>query len=89
MTWEDTHPDMFKDANPRVFVAENGDGDTERVFVYAVARWYERLQDADTDAVEFSPVSDSESYLEAWMREQGLEMDERDNEFAATVREES
>jgi hypothetical protein len=36
----------------------------------------------------FRLFSDSESYLEEWVREQGLEMDERDNEFAATVRDE-
>ncbi len=89
MTWSDTHPDLFKHADPRVFVTEADHPGDGRAFVYAVARWYER-EVGDTGAVAFSPVADDEETLRAWLRESGLEIDELDSghEFARLVRSE-
>ncbi|MEX2227062.1 MAG: hypothetical protein WEB52_11505 [Dehalococcoidia bacterium] len=89
MTWEDLHPAMFKGSTPRVFATNPDDAESGRVFVWAQARWFERVESATGNgAVEFSPVADAEDELREWLREQGLEMDELDEEFAGTVKDE-
>ena len=37
---------------------------------------------------DFTPVADSENELRVWLLERGTDLDELDDEFAATVREE-
>ena len=89
MTWADTHPDLYRHADPRVFATNPDDPESGRVFVWAEARWFERVDGAsELGAVEFSPIGDSEPELREWLREQGLEIDELDDEFATIVRDE-
>lgn len=80
--------ELFDNADPRVYVTS--DGESRRTFVWARTRWYERLFDATTGAVEFSRVADSDEELRDWLREQDpdLDIDERDESFAELVREE-
>lgn len=79
---------LFKDANPRVFVTDPDLPEDGRTFVWALTRWFERLEGEETGAVEFSPVAEDEDELRAWLSEQGLEITELDDEFARVVREE-
>ena len=52
-------------------------------------RLFERIEDEASGGVEFSPLAGmDEPAVHGWLREQGLEMDELDDEFARTVREE-
>lgn len=90
MTWDDVHPDLYKNADPRVFVTTPDEPETGRVFTWAQARWFERVEsETDNGAVEFSPlVVETEEDLREWLREQDLEMDELDDEFAETVKDE-
>jgi hypothetical protein len=78
---------LFAEADPRVFVTQPDSPDDGRTFVWAITRWFERLQ-GETGAVEFSPVAEDEDELRSWLSEQGLEMTELDDEFTRTVREE-
>jgi hypothetical protein len=91
MTSDTTHPDLFRDADPRVFSTNADDPDSGRTFVWASAKWFERVEaDEGAGAVEFSPVADSEQELREWLRESDQDIDEldADYEFAGTVREE-
>jgi hypothetical protein len=78
---------LFKDADPRIFVTDPDNTEDGRTFVWALTRWFERLE-GETGAVEFSPVAEDEDELRTWLSEQGLEITELDEEFARTVREE-
>ena len=90
MTWEDLHPPLFEGSTPRVFTTQPDDPEEGRAFVWAQARWFERVESAtENGAVEFSPLTvESEDDLREWLREQNLEIDELDNEYAAVVQEE-
>jgi hypothetical protein len=81
--------DPFADADPRIFVTNPDNPEEGRTFVWALTRWFERV-DGDTGSVEFSPAADDEDELREWLSEQGVEITEIDvdNEFARTVREE-
>jgi len=81
--------DLFADADPRIFLTDPDNPEEGRTFVWALTRWFERLE-GDTGAVEFSPVAEDEDELREWLSEQGIEITEIDvdNEFARTVREE-
>jgi hypothetical protein len=73
-----------------VFVATRDDGagdDGRRTFVWALTRWYERVT-GTSGAVDFAPIAEDDEGLRDLLREQGMEMDEVDGEFAETVREE-
>jgi hypothetical protein len=82
---EDEWPQALE---PRVYVGVAGAA--HRTFVYARTRWYERLSDEASGAVEFTPVADSDAGLRSWLAESSpdADIDERDDDFAATVREE-
>jgi hypothetical protein len=80
--------DLFRDADPRVFVTDPDSPEDGRTFVWALTRWFERLEGEETGAVEFSPVAEDEDELRLWLSEQGLEVTELDDEFVRTVREE-
>ena len=71
----------------RVFTSNADEPASGRCFVWAGAKWYERIEDPD-GAVAFTPVADSENELRVWLLERGTDLDELDDEFAATVREE-
>jgi hypothetical protein len=91
MTSDTTHPDLFSRSDPRVFSTSPDDPQSGRTFVYAKARWYERLEDdAGLGAVEFTPIADAEPELRSTLRDNGLEMDELsgDDDFAWDVRDE-
>ena len=89
MTWQDIHPNMFKGSTPRIFATKPDDPEAGRVFVWAQARWYERIESAtDNGAIEFSPVADTEEDVRDMVRVDGGEMDEMDNDFAGTVKDE-
>src|SRR5918997_6553630 len=83
--------ELFEGVQPRVFVTNPDNLEEGRTFVWAKARWYERLE-GEMGNVAFSPVTDSEEELRSWLtQESGLEateMDEVDNEYSETVREE-
>ena len=88
MTWADTHPDLFENADPRVYATQPDEPAEGRVFVWAEARWYERVESAtENGAIEFSPIADTDEEIRDTLREQGLEMDEIDNDFAGAVRD--
>jgi hypothetical protein len=79
--WEDTDPHVFT-TNPDV--PEDG-----RTLVWAATSWFERIDDEESGAVEFSPLAGmDERAVRDWLAEQGLEMDEIDDDFSRTVREE-
>ena len=88
MTSESTHPDLFANADPRIFTTSTGDPESGRTFVYALTKWYERIE-GETGAVAFSPVAGSEAHLREWLAEAGLEIDEisADDGFAWDVRD--
>jgi hypothetical protein len=83
--------ELFEGVQPRVFVTNPNNLEEGRTFVWAKARWYERLE-GEMGNVAFSPVTDSEEELRSWLtQESGLEateVDELDSEYAETVREE-
>jgi hypothetical protein len=90
MTSDATHPDLFARSDPRVFSTAPDDPESGHTFVYAGARWYERIEAGEgTGGAEFSHVADSEEELRAWLRQQDLEIDELSAEsgFAWDVRE--
>jgi len=81
---------LFEGAQPRVFVTNPDNLEEGRTFVWAKARWYERLE-GEMGNLAFSPVTDSEEELRSWLtQESGLEAEatEVDDEYAETVREE-
>jgi hypothetical protein len=89
MTWQDIHPDLNKGMPPRVFATRPEDAESGRVFVWAQARWFERVESpTDNGAVEFTPIADSEEELRERLMEQGLEIDELDEDFAGAVKDE-
>jgi hypothetical protein len=91
MTSETTHPDLFSRSDPRIFSTAPDDPESGRTFVYANARWYERMEaESGLGAVEFAPAVDSEEELRAMLATEGLELDElsADHEFAWEVRDE-
>jgi len=75
------------DVQPRVFATDPDDPGSGRAFVWTPMGWFERIE-ADTGAVEFSPLSMDENGLRQWLSEQGLDMTELDDEFYETVRDE-
>lgn len=80
--------ELFDGAQPRVFVTSPNDPAEGRTFVWAKARWYERLE-GEMGNVAFSPLTDSEEELRSWLTEEtGLESTEVDSEYAETVRQE-
>jgi hypothetical protein len=81
---------LFEESDPRVFSTDSNEPEEGRTFVWALTMWFERIEDEESGAVEFSPLSGmDEPAVHEWLREQGLEMDEVDgDEFARTVREE-
>jgi hypothetical protein len=80
--------EIFDGARPRVFVTNPSDPEEGRTFVWAKARWYERLEGEMGD-VAFSHITDSEEELRSWLIEEtGLESTEVDGEYAETVRQE-
>jgi hypothetical protein len=90
MTSDATHPDLFARSDPRIFSTAPADAEAARVFVYARARWYERIEAVGgLGAVEYMPVADAESELRAMLRPEGLELDElnADDPFAWDVRD--
>jgi hypothetical protein len=65
--------ELFEGAQPRVFVTNPDNLEEGRTFVWAKARWYERLE-GEMGNVAFSPVTDSEEELRSWLtQELGLE----------------
>jgi hypothetical protein len=50
--------ELFEGAQPRVFVTNPDNLDEGRTFVWAKARWYERLE-GEMGNVAFSPITDS------------------------------
>jgi hypothetical protein len=81
--------DLFAEADPRIFVTDPDNPEEGRTFVWALTRWFERVE-GDTGAVEFSPVAEDEGELREWLSEQGLEITEIDvdNEFGRGARDE-
>jgi hypothetical protein len=92
MTSDPTHPDLYANADPRVYSSNADTPGAGRTFVWAQARWFERVEsETENGAVEFSPVADSEEDLRDWLAAQDVEIDEvdpADNQFAAVVRDE-
>ena len=78
---------LWEQTDPHVFVTNADDPGEGLVFVWANTQWFERIE-ADNGAVEFSPTSMDETALREWLSEQGLEITEIDDEFAAIVRDE-
>jgi hypothetical protein len=72
---------------PRVFSTNPDEPGEGRTFVWTPTGWIERI-DADTGAVEFSPLSMDEDELRSWLSEQDIEITEIDDEFARIVRDE-
>lgn len=80
--------------DPRVFVTDPEDPEEGRVFVWALTRWYERVSDEETGAVEFPHLFDTDKELDDWLQVEEkinpddlVEMDEGDD-FGRLVREE-
>ncbi len=73
--------------DPRVFSTSPDNPGDGRTFVWARTKWFER-EESEAGAVEFSPVEMSEAEIHDWLREQGLEMTELDDEFSTLVRDE-
>ena len=92
MTTDDpVHPDLYADADPRVYSTRPGDPESGQTFVWAATRWFERVEgiEGEAGAVAFAPIAESDEALRDWLSERGLEMDEvDDDEFAPMVREE-
>ena len=88
MTTEATHPDLYGDSDPRVFVTQPDAPAAGRVFVWAETRWFERVGDEDTGEVLFPPLPYDEEGLRGWVQEAGEELTEIDNPFSEMVREE-
>ncbi len=80
--------DLFAGADPRVFVTDPDNLEEGRTFVWALTRWFERLEGEETGAIEFSPVAEDEEELRTWLSDQGLEITELDDEYTQQVREE-
>ncbi|TMB96392.1 MAG: hypothetical protein E6J42_09185 [Chloroflexi bacterium] len=80
--------DLFAGADPRIFVTDPDNTEEGRTFVWALTRWFERLEGEETGAVEFSPVAEDEDELREWLSAQQLEMTELDDEYAREVRDE-
>lgn len=55
--------ELFDGAQPRVFVTNPNDPEEGRTFVWAKARWYERLE-GEMGNVAFSPLTDSRKSCE-------------------------
>jgi len=81
---------LFEESDPRIFTTNPDEPEEGRTFIWALTMWFERIEDEESGAVEFSPLAGmDEPALHEWLREQDLEMDEVDGtEFARTVREE-
>jgi hypothetical protein len=80
---------LWENEDPRVFSTSADSPDDGRTFVWVSTGWFERVEGEDADgAVEFSPLSMDEHELRAWLGDQGLEIEELDDDFAANVREE-
>ncbi|MDI6858695.1 MAG: hypothetical protein QME71_10315 [Dehalococcoidia bacterium] len=80
--------DLFvRETDQRVFATNADEPEEGRVFVWSLARWYERLE-GELGGVVFSPITDSEEELRAMLNAEGLDMTELDDEFARDVREE-
>lgn len=82
---------LWEQADPRVFSTDADDPEEGRTFVWALTMWFERIEEEETGAVEFSPLAGMDEHaVREWLAEQSLEMDELDNahEFGRTVREE-
>ena len=79
---------LWEEAGARVFTTDPENPDEARIFVWAPTGWFERVEDEESGAVEFSPLSMDEHALREWLSESELEIDEIDDEFARTVREE-
>lgn len=80
--------ELFEGADPRVFVTNPDNLEESRTFIWAKARWYERLE-GEMGKVAFSPLTDSEEELRSWLaQENETEATEVDSEYAETVREE-
>lgn len=82
---------LWEEADPRVFSTDADEPEEGRTFVWALTMWFERIEEEETGAVEFSPLAGMDEHaVRDWLAEQSLEMDELDNadEFGRTVREE-
>jgi hypothetical protein len=82
---------LWEEADPRIFSTSPDDPEEGRTFAWAATMWFERIEDEESGAVEFSPLAGmDEPAVHAWLREQDLEIDELDsaNEFGRNVREE-
>lgn len=81
--------DLFRNVDPRIFVTDPDNLDDARTFVWSSYGWFERVE-ADSGAVEFSPVAGDEEELRAWLSQENVEITEIDvdEEFVRTVREE-
>jgi hypothetical protein len=80
---------LWEQTDPRIFSTNADDPDEGRTFIWTQTAWFERIEGEDADGpVEFSPLSMDEHALREWLSEQGLEIEELDDEYAANVREE-
>jgi hypothetical protein len=71
----------------RVFATDPDSPEDGRVFVWSLARWYERME-GELGEVVFPHVADSEEELRAMLNEERLDITELDDKFARDIREE-
>jgi hypothetical protein len=86
---------LLAGADPRVFSTDPEDPEEGRTFVWATTRWYERVVDDETGAVEFPHLFDSEAELHGWLKEEeGIDPEHElseldvDDDYYRMVREE-
>lgn len=80
--------ELLSGARPRVFTTDPDDPEEGRIFVWTKMGWSERIE-ADTGAVAFAPIAESEDDLYERLAQEGIgELTELDDGYARLVREE-
>ncbi len=81
--------DSMQGARPRVFSTDPDNPEESRIFVWSKMGWFERIE-GSWGNVEFSPVSESEEDLRAWLAREDPSVDlvELDDEYGHMVYEE-
>jgi hypothetical protein len=61
---------ILQGSEPRIFTTDPDDPSEGRTLVWAKTRWYERVEDDETGAVEFPRVADTDAGLREWLAAQ-------------------
>ena len=77
--------DLFQGTQPRVFVTQPNDPEEGLTFIWAGARWYERVE-GEMGNVAFPPIAESDEELREWLsQEDQPDLTELDDAYARLI----